>query len=78
MKIQVYKTKGCPKCQQFARNLELTMQELDLGVKVQEIDLDTARSLDIRACPALIVDNNVVSSGQVLSVDELKKLLKKS
>lgn len=64
----MYKTKGCPKCQQFARNLELTMHELDLDVKVEKIDLDTARSLDIRARPALVINNKVVSSGELLSV----------
>lgn len=77
MKIQVYKTQGCAKCQEFSRNLELAMKELDLNISlIEEINLDKARDMDIRGCPTLILNNEVKSSGEALSVDELKKLLK--
>jgi len=77
VKIQVYRTHGCAKCQEFSRNLELAMKELGLNISlIEEIKLDKARDMDIRGCPTLILNNEVKSSGEALSVDELKKLLK--
>ncbi len=75
MRIRVYST-YCARCLSFVRNLEEAIKELNMDEKIEKIDLDTAIKMNIRSSPTLIIDDEIKSSGDVLSVDELKKLLK--
>jgi small redox-active disulfide protein 2 len=74
MKVQIYVT-ICARCQEFQWNLEEAIKELNLDLKVEKIGLDQATKMGILGSPSIIIDGKIKSSGIILSVDELKKLL---
>ena len=78
MKLQVYMTDDCPKCALFGENLEEAMKELKLDDKIERIDLEHAIKMNITSCPALIINDNVKSMGKLMSVEELKQMLKEN
>jgi len=72
MKIQVLGT-GCPKCKQLVENAKKAFPE----AKVEKVeDIDKILEAGVMMTPALVVDGKVVSSGKVLSPDDIKKLVK--
>lgn len=74
LKIQVYASE-CTRCQIFLRNLQKAVEELNLDVKIEKINAKSARSLGIKSSPSIIINDEIKSYGEILSVDELKKLL---
>lgn len=74
MKIQFYATKNCSRCQQFKVNLMEAIKKLNLDDEIEEIDVIEAISKGIKSSPSIIIDDEIKSSGEVLSVDELKKI----
>jgi small redox-active disulfide protein 2 len=75
MKIQVLGT-GCAKCKQLTANTERAVAELGLGVPVEKVeDVREIMKFRVMSTPAIAVDGKVVSSGKLLSPDEVKKLL---
>ena len=77
MKIQVYAT-YCARCLSFVKNLEEAVKELNLDEKIEKIDVDTAIDMNIKSSPTLIINDEIKSRGDILSVEELKDLLKKN
>lgn len=77
MKIQVYAT-YCARCLSFVKNLEEAVKELNLDEKIERIDVDTAIEMNIKSSPTLIINDEMKSSGDILSVEELKNLLKEN
>lgn len=52
------------------------VKELGVDASVEEItDIEKIMEYDVMRTPALVVDGKVVSSGKVLSVDEVKAYL---
>lgn len=78
MRVQVYMTADCPKCMVFGRNLEEAISELDLDVEIERLDLEQAIEMGVTSCPAIIINGKIKSRGILLSVKELKKLLKEN
>ena len=78
MKIQVYMTQDCPKCATFGKNLEESINELDLDEEIEQLDLEQAIEIGVTSCPAIIINGEIKSRGILLSVEELKKLLKEN
>lgn len=76
MKLQVYATDDCPKCMVFRKNLKEAVKELNLTEEIERIDLEQAIKLNITSCPALIINDDVKSMGKLMSVEELKRMLK--
>ncbi len=77
MKIEILGA-GCPKCKQLAANVEAAVKELNIQAEVGKVtDIDKIIGYGVMMTPALAVDGKVISSGKVLSVDEIKKILKK-
>jgi small redox-active disulfide protein 2 len=74
MKLQIYVTQ-CARCQEFQMHLKEAIKELNLDIKVEKIDLDQAVKMGILGSPSIIIDGEIKSSGIILSVEELKKLL---
>ena len=77
MKIQIYITQ-CARCQAFEMNLQEAMRELNLDDEIERVDLDQAMKMGILGSPSIIIDGEIKSNGNVLSVEELKKLLKEN
>jgi small redox-active disulfide protein 2 len=75
MKIEILGV-GCPKCKQLMANAEAAAKELNMQVEINKItDIDKITEYGVIMTPALAVDNNVVSSGKVLSKNEIKTIL---
>lgn len=69
---------GCPKCKQLTANAEAALKELSITAEISKVtDIDKITEYGVMMTPALAVDGTVVSSGKVLSKDEIKKMLKK-
>ncbi len=77
MKIEILGT-GCPKCKQLTANAEAAVRELNITAEISKVtDIDEITGYGVMMTPALAVDGTVVSSGAVLSKDEIKKILVK-
>jgi small redox-active disulfide protein 2 len=77
MKIEILGA-GCPKCKQLAANAEAAVKELNIQIEIGKVtDIDRITEYGVMMTPALAVDGKVVSSGKVLSKDEIKKILAK-
>ncbi len=76
MKIQILGT-GCPKCKKLYDNAQKAGEELGLNFEMGKIeDIEEITNMGVMMTPALAVDGDVKSCGKLLSVDELKKILK--
>jgi small redox-active disulfide protein 2 len=76
MKIEVLGP-GCARCKQLYTNTvtAVTLANIDGDVDKVE-DIAVIMKYGVMATPALVVDGVVKFSGQVPSVEELKKILK--
>ena len=76
MRIQILGT-GCPKCRELSENAETAAHELGLNYTLEKItELRAIAEFGVMFTPALAVDGKVVSSGEVLSVEAIKPLLR--
>jgi len=74
--IKIYGA-GCPNCEKFAKNTHQAADKLNLKYELQKIfDINEIMSANIITTPALAVNDKVISSGKVLSVNEIEKILK--
>ena len=74
-KIQILGT-GCRKCGLLAETAEAAAKELGLEYALEKVtDLNAIIDAGVMTTPALAVDGEVKSTGKVLSVEEIKKLL---
>ena len=77
MKIEILGV-GCPKCKQLTANAEAAVKELNIQAEIGKVtDIVKITQYGVMMTPALAVDGAVVSSGKVLSKDEIKKILVK-
>ena len=77
MKIEILGV-GCPKCKQLTANAEAAVKELNIQAEIGKItDIGKITEYGVMMTPALAVDGTVVSSGKVLSTDDIKKILAK-
>ena len=75
MKVQILGT-GCLKCRTLAANAEAAIQELGLNAEIEKIeDIHDIAAMGVALTPALAVDGVVKSSGRLLSVSQISKLL---
>ena len=75
-KIQILGT-GCPKCKKLAENAKAAAQALGMEYELVKVtDINEIISFGVMMTPALVVDGEVKSSGNVLSVDAIKELLR--
>ena len=75
MKVIVYGS-GCKGCQTLHQNVIDALAELNIAADVEYItDLQKIMLAGVMSMPALSVDGKTVSSGKVLSVEEVKKYL---
>ena len=76
MKIQILGT-GCPKCKKLAENAETAAKELGVDYELEKVtDINKIMSFGIMMTPGIAVDGNVKSAGKLLSVEEIKEMLK--
>ena len=75
MKIEVLGT-GCAKCQAWTFHVKEAVAQKGLFVQIEKVeDIMQIMSYGVTSTPALVIDGKVVSSGKLLSVDEIVTLL---
>jgi len=76
MKIKILGS-GCPNCKVLEANAKKAVEELKIKADIEKVtDITKIMEYGVMSTPALVVDENVVSSGRVLSSEEIKKLLR--
>jgi small redox-active disulfide protein 2 len=74
-KIQILGT-GCPKCKKLQENAEMAANDLGLEYTMEKVsDISEIMKFKVLQTPGLVVDGVVKSSGKLLSMEEIKKLL---
>ena len=75
MRIEVLGT-GCPKCQATLRNVEQAVRELSIQAEIAKVDdLVEITARGVMVTPALAIDGEIVCSGRIPSVEEIKAWL---
>lgn len=75
MTIQILGT-GCPKCKQLTANVEQAIRELGVSAEVEKVtDIKEIMKFGVMLTPGLAINGEVKSSGKVLSVGEIKKMI---
>ncbi len=75
MKFQVLGS-GCAKCKTLAQHTEAAAQALVLDYELEKVtDMNAIIDAGVMSTPALAVNGDVKSTGKVLSLEEIKKLL---
>ena len=78
MEIKILGT-GCTNCENLEKATFNAVAELDLNANISKVeDIQQIMSYGIMRTPALVVDEKVIMSGRVPSVNEIKDLLVKS
>ncbi|MEI7851270.1 MAG: thioredoxin family protein [Kiritimatiellales bacterium] len=76
MKIQILGT-GCPKCKKLTQHAEEAVKALGLSAEIEKVtQISDIMKFGVMMTPALAVDGTVKSVGKLLSVEEIKGLLK--
>lgn len=65
---------GCPKCIELENHVKAALKELNIDKTVKHItDMAEIASFGVMSTPALVINDKVVSSGKVLSSEEIKE-----
>jgi len=76
MKIEILGM-GCPKCKTLTINTEKAVKECGITAEIMKISkIEEIAGYGVMMTPALVVNGIVKSVGKVLSVEEIKKLLR--
>ncbi|GAA6513826.1 thioredoxin family protein [Merdimmobilis hominis] len=76
MQIKVIGT-GCDKCDKLYGNTQEALTELGIEAQLEKVeDLLEIVKLGVMTSPSLMIDGKLVVSGQVVSKDKIKKLLR--
>ena len=68
---------GCPKCKKLEENTRQAISSLSGDITIEKVtDLNQIMNFGVMITPALVIDEEVVSVGKVLSADDIKKLIK--
>jgi len=75
MKIEILGM-GCPKCKQLTANAEEAVKELNINAEILKVmDINRIAEYGVMMTPALAVDGTIVSSGKLLTKDEIKRMI---
>jgi small redox-active disulfide protein 2 len=67
---------GCPKCRTLEKNVRTALQEMDVKAQVTKVtNVNAIAARGVFMTPGVVVDGEVVSSGHLLSVNQVKKIL---
>lgn len=76
MEIKLLGT-NCAKCRMLETNVRQAIRELDLSLKIRKVtDFNEIIAYGIMQIPVLLINEEIKASGEVLTVDEIKKMIK--
>lgn len=77
MEIKILGT-GCPKCKSLEKAAREAISELGIDATVtKEEDIMKIMGYGVMRTPGIVVDEKVISSGRLLTTEEIKQLLTK-
>ena len=75
-KIQILGT-GCPKCKKLAESAELAAKELGIDYELEKVtQINDIMKFGVMMTPAMVIDGQVKAVGKVLTVEQIKEILK--
>jgi small redox-active disulfide protein 2 len=75
MKIEILGT-GCPKCKKLFENAQEAVRNIGTAADVVKVeDIQQIMNAGVMLTPAIAIDGEIKSSGKVLSVEEIKKII---
>ncbi len=78
MKIQILGT-GCPKCNKLAANAQEAIQQAGIEAEVVKItDINEIADFGVAFTPGLAIDGEIKSSGKLLTVEQIVKILQQA
>ncbi len=67
---------GCPKCEALAQNAQTAADQLGIEYDLEKVkNINDIMKFGVMTTPALVVDGNVVSTGKMLDIEQIKDLL---
>lgn len=70
---------GCAKCKKLEENARQAISEAGIDATIEKVtDLDKIMDYGVMMTPALVIDDNVLARGKLLSVSDIKALIKRS
>ena len=76
MKIEVLGS-GCAKCKRLEKNVQKALKKSSVRAEVEKVeDITEIMERGVMMTPALVIDGKVVSTGKVLSPEDVIKLIK--
>jgi small redox-active disulfide protein 2 len=67
---------GCTRCKLLEANARQAVAELGVAAEVEKVqEIQDIISYGVMNTPALVIDEQVKSTGRVLSAEDIKKLL---
>lgn len=67
---------GCPKCKSLYRAVEWAVKQLWIKATIQKVeDMNEIIQYDLMTTPGLVIDEKLIMTGKVPSIDELVKIL---
>ena len=75
MKVEILGA-GCKRCDQLYENTKNAVAELDASVKIEIVkigDIEYFTRMGVFMTPGLVIDGEVISSGKVLSSNQIKE-----
>jgi small redox-active disulfide protein 2 len=67
---------GCPKCRTLEKNVRTALQEMEMEAEVTKVtNVNEIAARGVFMTPGVVVDGKVASSGHLLSVNQVKKIL---
>ena len=77
MKIEVLGV-GCPKCKKLYENTQAVVKELNIEAEILKVeDIEKIVNYGIMMTPAIALDGKIISTGKVLSKDEIRNIIAK-
>ena len=75
MKVQVFGL-GCPKCRKLEANAKKAIEELGIDAELEKVkDIEKISKSGVMFTPALTIDGKIKCSGEVASLEKVKKWL---
>ncbi|MCJ7630127.1 MAG: thioredoxin family protein [Longimicrobiales bacterium] len=70
---------GCARCETLEKNVRAAVQEMEIEAEITKISqIKDIAARRVMMTPALAVNGRLVSSGHLLTVHQVKKLLEKA
>lgn len=67
---------GCPKCKKLEENARQAISQITGDHTIEKVtDLNQIMNYGVMITPAFVIDEKVVSTGKVLSSEDIKKLI---